>query len=189
LIVIFHIEKPGKEVTHMWRSKKFIIIAVLVVLVVGGTVGGVAIAQANDEGNNTTQTANVTSFLDKVAEIYQENTGVVINADELQKAMTEATQAIKDEALDNYLQKLISENKITQEQADQYKAWLAQRPTFPTDEYKQWMDARPDIPGLFGSGNGAKIGPFGGMQRGMGKFGGMMRGGFRGWGAPDTESK
>lgn len=174
----------------MWRSKKFIIIAVLTVLVLGGTLGGVAIAQADDEENNTTQTANVSSFLDKVAEIYQKNTGVAINADELQKAMTEAGQALKDEALDNYLQKLVTDGKITQEQADQFKTWLDSRPTFPTDAFKQWWDARPDVPGLFGQGDGARIGPFGGMQRGIGRFGGGMMGGrFGGWCAPDAETE
>jgi hypothetical protein len=172
----------------MWRSKKFIIVAVLVVLVAGGTLGGVAIAQANDDDNATTTTANVTSFLDKVAEMYQRNTGVEINADDLQQAIKDATQALKDEALDNYLQKLINEGKIDQGQADQFKAWLAERPTFPTDEFKQWWDARPDIPGLFSQGNGPKVGPFGGMQRGLGRFGGMMRGRFGGWCAPSADT-
>jgi hypothetical protein len=172
----------------MWRSKKFIIIAVLVVLVVGGTLGGVAVAQANDsQDNNTTQTANVTSFLDKVAEMYQKNTGVAINAADLQQAIQDATQAMKDEALDNYLQKLIDEGKIDQGQADAYKAWLANRPSFPTDEFKQWWDARPDIPGLFGqNNNGTGIAPFGGMKRGFGRFGGMFGGRFGGWCAPST---
>jgi hypothetical protein len=155
----------------MWRSKKFIIIAVLTVLVLGLTLGGVAMAQADDEDTSPSQTANVTSFLDKVAEIYQQNTGVTIDREELQKAFTEARQAIKDEALDNFLQKLVTDGKITQEQADQFKTWSDSRPTFPTDEFKQWWDARPDIPGLFGQGNGNNGMPFGGMHRGMGRFG------------------
>jgi hypothetical protein len=168
----------------MWRSKKFIIIAILTVLVLGATLGGVAIAQADDENNDTTQTANVSSFLEKVAEIYQNNTGVVIDPAELQQAMTEARQAMRDEALDNYLKKLVDEGKITQEQADQFKAWLAARPSL--DEFKTWWESRPDTPGIFGEGNGIGIGPFGGMHHGMGKF----RMGFR-LGvqcAPDTDT-
>ncbi len=168
----------------MWRSKKFIIIAVLAVLVLGATLGGVAIAQADDENNDTTQTANVSSFLEKVAEIYQNNTGVAIDPQQLQQAINEAGQAMRDQALENYLQKLVTEGKITQEQADQFKAWLASRPSL--DEFKTWLESRPDIPGIFGEGNGIGIGPFGGMHGGMGKF----RMGFRlgAWCAPDADT-
>jgi hypothetical protein len=166
----------------MWRSKKFIIIAVLTILVIGATLGGVAIAQADDQNTNPTPTANVTSFLDKVAEIYQKNTGVTINPQELQKAITEARQAIKDEALNNYLQKLVTAGKITQEQADQFKAWLDAK---PTQAFQQWWDARPDIPGLFGN-NGTGM-PFGGIKRGMGRFGMGMKSGA--WSAPNADTQ
>ena len=169
----------------MWRTKKFIIIAVLTMLVLAGTIGGVAIAQANDDENNLPQTGNV-SLLDKVAEIYQKNTGVAIDPQELQKAFTEAGQAIRDEAQDRFLQSLVNDGKITQEQADQFKTWLESRPSFPTDEFKQWMEARPDIPALFGQDNETRMGPFGGMQRGSGKFGGGFGGKFGGWCAPDA---
>jgi hypothetical protein len=172
----------------MWRNKKFIIIAMLTVLVLAGTIGGVAIAQANDDNYNLPQTGNV-SLLDKVAENYEKNTGVAIDAQELKKAFTEAGQAIRDEALDNYLQKLVTDGKITQEQADQFKAWLESRPTFPTDEFKQWWDARPDIPGLFGQDNDTRMGPFGGMHRGIGKFGGGFGERFGGWCAPDANNE
>ena len=140
----------------MWRSKKFIIIAVLIALVLAGTIGGVAMAQANDDDNNPPQAGNV-SLLEKVAEIYEKNTGVAIDAQELKKAFTEAGQAIKDEALDNYLQKLVDDGKITQEQADAFKAWLESKPTMLTDEFKEWLDARPDIPALFGRDKGIRM--------------------------------
>jgi hypothetical protein len=174
----------------MWRSKKFIFIVLAAVLLVGGTIGGVAIAQADDQTSSANQTGK-TALLDKVAEIYEKNTGDPINADELQKAFVEAGQALKDEALDNYLQKLVDDEKITQEQADQYRAWLAERPTFPTDEFKQWMESRPDIPGLFGQDSRLGNVPFGGMQRGPGKFGEGFRGMFGGrfgggWCAPEA---
>ena len=169
----------------MWRSKKFIIIAVLAVLVLGVALGGVAMAQ-DDEGINASQSANVSSFLDKVAEIYQQNTGVAIDAEELQKAFTEAGQAIRDEAQDKFLEKLVTDGKITQEQADEFKAWLESRPTFPTDEFKDWWESRPDVAGLFGQGNGGVM-PFGGMHRGLGKFGGGMGGRLGGWCSPDAD--
>jgi hypothetical protein len=163
----------------MWRSKKFIIIAVLAVLVLGGTLGGVAIAQADDQNANTTPTAtaNVTTFLDKVAEIYKNNTGVTIDPQQLQQAITEARQAIRGEALDNYLKKLVADGKITQEQADQFKAWWDARPSL--DEFNSWLESRPDIPGLFGGDNGMGMGPFGGMHGSLGQFKMGFRAGLR----------
>jgi hypothetical protein len=172
----------------MWRSKKFIIIAILAALVLGGTLGGVAIAQADDQNNSPTPTANatanVTTFLEKVAEIYKNNTGVTIDPQQLQQAITEARQAIQSEALDNYLQKLVADGKITQEQADQFKAWLAARPSL--DEFKSWLESRPDIPGIFGGGNGTGMGPFGGMGGGLGQFKMGFKLGVRC--APDTDT-
>jgi hypothetical protein len=159
----------------MWRSKKFII-AVLAVIVLGATLGGVAIAQADDENSNNQTQAVKANILDKVSEIYEKNTGTAINPDELQKAFTEARQAIQDEALDNFLQKLVTDGKITQEQADQYKAWLDARPAFPTEEFKNWMESRPDIPGLFGQRGQGGFMPFNRMKGGMMPFGGMQGG-------------
>jgi len=145
----------------MWRSKKFIIIAVLTVVVLAGTLGGVAIASADDE--NTDQTTNpFTTLLDKVATIYQQNTGVAIDPQELQKAFTGAQEEIRNEALDKYLQGQVDEGKITQDQSKQYKDWL---------------NAKPDVP--FGPG-------FKGGMRGFGKFGGMFGGRFGGWCAPQA---
>jgi hypothetical protein len=156
----------------MWRSKKFIIIAVLIALVLGGTLGGVAIAQADDQNPTTTLTTtatdNVSSFMQKVAEIYEANTGDTIDPQQLQKAIDDARQAIRDEALTNYLQKLVDEGKITQEQADQFKAWWDKRPSL--DEFKSWWQSMPDIPGIFGGDNGIGIGPLGRIRGGLGFF-------------------
>jgi hypothetical protein len=155
----------------MWRNKKIILIEILTVVVLVGTLGGIAVAKANDE-NSTKALANNTTLLEKVAEIYQQNTGTAIDAQELQKAFDQAKTEIATNARDVYLQKLVDEGKITQEQADQYKAWLDSRPNFPTDEFKQWMESRPDIPYLFGSDDSSSMMPFGGMRGGMGKMGG-----------------
>jgi LPS O-antigen subunit length determinant protein (WzzB/FepE family) len=173
----------------MWRSKKFIIIAVLIVLVVGVTLGSVAIAQADDEDTSTTQTANVSSFLEKVAEIYQTNTGVAIDPAELQQAMTEATQTLRDEALDNYLQKLVGEEKITQEQADDFKAWLDAKPSLPIDEFKEWWNAKPDMSGLFNWNCENSLGTFGKVHRVMNKLeNGFGMKGYR-WCVPDNTTE
>ena len=185
----------------MWRSKKFIITVVLVTVVLGGIIGGYAVAQADDE--STLPPEGGTSLLEKVAEIYEKNTGVAISADELKKAFTEAGQAIHDEAQQKFLDRLVEEGVINQEQADEYKAWLDARPDFlteefkewmesrpalPTDEFKQWLEDRPDIPGLFGDKDRVRIGPFEGIHR-FGRFGGGFGGKFGGWCAPEAPAE
>jgi hypothetical protein len=166
----------------MWRSKKFIFTALLTVVVLGGILGGFAVARADDEDTSQPQQGDV-NLLDKVAEIYEKNTGVAIDSQELQKAFTEASDRMMTEARDQFLQKLVDEGKITQEQLDEYNKWLESRPAFPTDEYKEWMESRPDIQLPFGPGNRDGEKPFGGMSRGFDKgFGG----GFRGWCAPEA---
>ena len=146
----------------MWLKKKFILIGLLVVVVLGGTLGGIAIAQANDQGTSQTDnTSRLSALLDKVASIYQQNTGVAINAQELAKAFTQAGKETRDTALDNYLNNLVTNGKITQDQANQYKTWL---------------NSRPDVP----VGPGLK-GGFNGMGRMGGRFGGC-------WDAPNKDS-
>jgi hypothetical protein len=111
----------------MWRSKKFILAAVLAAVVLLGSLGGVALAQTGD-GDNDQPVAQHQAMLEKVCTIYQENTGTAINSEELQKAFDQAISEMQDEARDNFLQGLVDEGKITQEEADQYKAWLESKP-------------------------------------------------------------
>lgn len=142
----------------MWRSKKFVIIAVLAAVVLAGTLGGVALAQTGDEASPP----KIGTLLEKVAGIYQANTGTAIDAAELQKAFEQAGKELAAGARDSYLQKLVEDGKLTQEQADQYKGWL---------------DSKPDVP--FAAGPRAHMG-----RGGFGAFGGM----FGGWcqGAPQN---
>ncbi len=146
----------------MWRSKKLIFIEVLIGVALLATVGMAAVAHANDE--NTAQNST-TNLMEKVAEIYQANTGAVIDPQELEKAFRQALQEMRTMALDEFLQKLVEEGKITQEQADEFKAWLQAKPDIFTEELKEWLESRPDIPGLFGQ-NGGGFMPFGGVHHG-----------------------
>jgi hypothetical protein len=130
----------------MWRSKKFIIIGVVTAVLLVGTISGVAIAQTQDDDNNPQ--AQREALLDRVCEIYEENTGTAIDAEALQEAFAQAQDEIQAEALDNFFQKLVDDGKITQEEADQYKAWLEARPKLDI----------PILPGLSG----------GDMHRGFG---------------------
>jgi len=139
----------------MWRSKKFLLATALSVAVLLGGIGGVALAQSGN-GDSDQPVAQHEVLLDKVCAIYEENTGTAINSEELQKAFDQARDEVQDEALNSYLQNLVDEGKITQEEADQYKTWLESKPEVD-------MPLAPGFPGL-------------GMHRGFGGPGGFPGG-------------
>jgi len=106
----------------MWRSKKFIV-AVLIAVVLVGSMGGVIFAQTENGDDSQPKT-----LLVRVAEI------LGIDQQKLEDAFTQARSEMQDEALDSRLQNLVNEGKITQEEADQYKVWLQARPDTPLPE-------------------------------------------------------
>jgi hypothetical protein len=169
----------------LFKSKKFIIVAVLTAVVLAGTIGGVALAQDGNGGTPNPQ-ARQGALLEKVAEIYEANTGTAIDAGELQKAFAEANEEIATQAREEMWQKLVDEGVITQEQLDEFKAWLEARPEMATDAFKEWLEARPDLGiGPFGNMDGER---FGMMRDGVGQHGfGMPGGGFRGFCPPDEQ--
>ena len=79
---------------------------------------------------------------------------------------------MQNEALDSYLQNLVDEGKITQEEAGQYKAWWQAKPNMEPfqQQLEEWQQARPDIaiPGPMGHTGGP--GFYGGMNWGGGRF-------------------
>jgi len=136
----------------MRRSKKFIVIALAAVLVVGSAVGVVLAADNGDEDGSLP--VGHGALLDRICEIYEENTGTTIDPKALQDAFAQARIEMRDEVLQNRLQNLVEQGEITQDEADQYL---------------EWWQARPDVVAGFGF-------------RGHGKFRGM--GGPLGWGRP-----
>lgn len=101
----------------MWHDKKFLIIIGLVVVLIAavGTIGGIFLARQN----------NVAQISEARDDAFRRVTIV----------LPENRSATNwQEAMDNYLQRLIDEGKITQDEANQFKTW--------------W-EAKPDIPGLF----------------------------------------
>jgi type IV secretory pathway VirJ component len=159
----------------MRKHKKVLFIALAAVLILGGTLGIVAFAQADDQSTNQTSS---NTLMDKVAAIYEKNTGTAINAADLKTAFDQAQQEMATEARDNALQKLVDDGKISQAQADNYKTWLDSKPSQTvTDEYKQWLQSMPQgIP--FGPGLRLPA-----MPRGFDRMGGKM---FRGWCPPNN---
>jgi hypothetical protein len=147
----------------MHISKKFLVIGIICVTVLAATIGGYAVASAaNNTNSDTSNTTPMAQMMDKVAEIYQQNTGTALDAQELQKAFDQAQTVLMADRMDTLLQKLVTDGKITQEQADQWKAWWNSRPSSViSDEFKTWMESHPDIPGMFGFGQSGKGMPFG----------------------------
>jgi len=140
----------------VWRSKKFIIAVVLAVLAVVGSMGGVVLAADNGDDSQPK------TLLARVAEI------LGIDQQRVEDAFAQAQSEMQDEALDNYLQKLIDEGKITQEEADQYKTWWQSKPDMTP--YQQWLQEQPDIgvPGPFRRFGGCGLD--GGMKWGEARF-------------------
>jgi len=137
------------------RNKKYILITVLSIAVAVGIVTRVVFAQS-DNGDDIEPKARHEALLDRVCEIYEENTGVAIDPQALQGAFTEALQELHHEALVNRLQKLVDEGTITQEQADQYLEWWESRPDMPLPRF-------PDFGPQLNGPCGPRLGRFGGV--------------------------
>jgi len=130
----------------MWKNKKVILLAALATALLIGSIAGVTFAQTGSDDESQADTQHE-ALLEKVSAIYQENTGVAIDVQQLKDAFAQAQTEMQNEALESRLQDLVSEGTITQEQAD---------------EYLQWWQSRPDTPLLGPCGGG------GGMMGGRG---------------------
>jgi hypothetical protein len=145
----------------MQKRKWFIPVVVVSVLLIGGIIGGVVVAGDDSSSNTTAGNQAVDRYqalLDRACAIYEENTGVAIDSEQLKDALEQARSEIQDEALQSWLQNLVDKGKITQQEADQYIEWWQSRPNI-----------KLALPGLGGQG------PKGGMMWGRS---------FQPWGGP-----
>ena len=126
----------------MWRSKKFIIVAALATILLAGTIGGIVV-NADDGDENAPDT-----LLDKVCAILQAK-GYDITCEALEDAFAQAGEEMRTAALEAWLLDLVDQEKITQQQAD---------------DYLEWWGARPDMPNKFGFGDHRGMRGFGGMR-------------------------
>jgi hypothetical protein len=128
----------------MWRSKKFIIGIALAVVALVGSIGGVALADDNEA--DSTHQSQQAALLERICEIYEANTGTAIDAEALQNACDQAQSEMWEEALQNQIQSLVDEGKLTQEQADEYLKWWESRP----EDLPFGLGLMPHDGGLFG---------------------------------------
>ncbi len=129
----------------MWRSKKFIV-AVLAAVVLVGSITGVVLAA--DNGEDTGAETKYEALLDRVCEIYEQETGVAIDGEVLKDAFAQAQSEIRTDAMKTWLQSLVNEGRITQDEADQYLEWWQDEPDMEPyrEQLREWQQARPGIP-------------------------------------------
>ncbi len=143
------------------RKRKWFIPVVLSIVVIGGIAGGVMVAADDNSGaiNQQSQLADrYQELLDRACAIYQENTGVAMDSEELKAALQQAQGELQEQALESRLQDLVESGQMTEQEADQYLEWWQSRP-----------DIQVPLPGLAGRG------PKDGMMWGRG---------FEPWGGP-----
>lgn len=138
----------------MSKKKKIILGALLSTAAIVGITSVVAFAHDEPE-IETDPGARHDALLERIAEIYEDNTGVALEPEALKDAFIEARDEMIEEALENRLDRLVEEGVLTQEEAD---------------ELREWLESRPDIP-LPGSRFRGRLGGCGG--RGGPGFGGQ----------------
>lgn len=111
----------------MRRNKKFIIIMATIATVLALTLSGIVFAE-EENGSDDQPVPRHEVLLERVCEIYEENTGVTLNPEDLKDAFAQAQNEMRDEALESRLQNLVEQVKITQEEADQYLEWWESKP-------------------------------------------------------------
>ena len=138
-------------------KKRWLFVTLLVGALAIGITGGTVLAQ----GSAASGDSPVKSFAARVAAI------LGLDEAKVQGAMTQATKEMQDEALQQKLDNMVTQGRLTQDQADQLKEWYQSRPDVvsPGGSF--------ELPfGLFG-GRGFQRGPmFGGRGwDGMDKMG------------------
>ena len=113
----------------MLLNKKLIIIAVSVAVLLVGSIAGVVLAAGNGDDNQSKTQGE--DLLAKVITIYQQKTGVTIDEATLKDAFTQAGKEMQLEREQARLQDMVTQGKITQDQADQYLKWWQSRPNLP----------------------------------------------------------
>ena len=107
------------------RRGKIIIIGLLATVLLVGSIGGVVLAA--DNGEESESAAPFDTLWEKMATFLQED-GVEVTSAQLQSAFTEAQEQLRTDALQKYLDEMVAQEKITQEQADAYRNWIGAKP-------------------------------------------------------------
>ena len=112
----------------MWSIKKFLIALAIAAVLAVASIGGVVLAQEDGNGDGTQPEAKHAALLERVCEIYEDNTGTAIDAEELQAAFAEAQSEAREAAMEARLAKMVEDGVIDEAQAQEIKDWWESRP-------------------------------------------------------------
>jgi hypothetical protein len=140
----------------MWKKIIYVLSGALIVTVL---VAGVATAAYADDGANRSGQKLGIKLLERVAQILN------IDKQKLTDAVKQAGTEMRQEGMNTRMDKWVTNGKLTQDQANQYKAWLASKPAgvgmLPAamdkqlkagkitqaqyDTWKAWWDKKPAV--------------------------------------------
>ena len=130
------------------------------ILAVSLLLSGPVAAVNADDGQQPDVLRPAGKILERVAQILN------IDKQKLIDAFKQAVGEVRQQGLTDRLDQWVASGQLTQEQADQYEAWLAAKPAGTViapqamnmllkdgkitqaqwDEWKKWFDTKPDIP-------------------------------------------
>src|SRR4030043_1577040 len=140
----------------MRKVQKFVLATVLVAIMLISSAPAIALAQEDETPERRG------ALIAQVAAI------LGIDQQELENAMKQAQLELREGNLDTRLQELIADGTLTQQQANELKAWMEARPDVPNilprqikealekgiitqeqvDQLKAWAESKPDIPNI-----------------------------------------
>ena len=102
--------------------KRWLLIPIVVLLVALGVAGGAVLAEQISDGDKVKGNGDKNGFAARVAEI------LGLDEDTVADAMEQAKKEMHEEYVQAWLEKMVESGRITQEQADEYRNWLDDRP-------------------------------------------------------------
>jgi hypothetical protein len=137
----------------MRRSRKLIIAAVLAVVVVAGSIGGIVLANGN--GNDDGSADKFGAFLDKVIANYEEKGYTIESPEALKEAFAEAGAEAAENmrerrvaAMQEHLERMVTEGAISEEKAAEIEEWLNDMPE--GIQFGPGLPGHGRFPGRFG---------------------------------------
>ena len=102
----------------VWKSKRFILLAVLAAAIMVGSIAGVVYAQEDGDEDASPKAVLLEKVADKLG----------IEPQQLEDAFNEVMGEMRDEAQLRWLEKAVEEGLITAEEAQEYSEWWAAKP-------------------------------------------------------------
>ena len=122
--------------------KGWIFVALIVGALALALTGSAALAQSSDSDGDSRKG----KFAERVASI------LGLESSQVEDAMKQARTELRDEWLQQKLDAMVENGKITQEQADEYKTWVEARPEGAFWGFKRWKVDADDLDSLVDSG-------------------------------------